>query len=425
MVPQFGTLIPSLPFTLSGFEAVLLSYEYPTTVIYQDIQGDPIIKEWVDCSEDSSTDRYYYYRTSKVLLKRFLSKEIPYQELINQNIDGYVVFEDKSLTDQSQYFISSIKTMPTSYLPQSDYYFDRAEAVDLLAINDYFKLDEVLMPNIGLTEAKEISLDKKSETLFIHFKKGKGIGFGTANTEVLAKTLLKFDRFYKETALDFKLGTQRGEIQLNAKKNEEYLPYTNTEVYGNIAASYAILIRPAIPPQMNLFENSDAERISSLIFSLINNSDTVESLKNEYPRHSDFTLKAYKAFVEEIYSSELNISLNWFSPISKTEFTDTIDYVKANLIKNNLENLSIEDLEKFTVKGKFRSLNCDTGHFTFISTGGEKYYGHMDDLIKEGSEQINFIDIYEITVSRTISKEAGTLIAKIKDTILAFIVETH
>lgn len=422
MEPRFGVPITTLPFTLSGFRAVLLFQEYPTTILHSDQQGNPIIEEWVDFSEDLQTERHYYYRTTKSLLKRFLSGDLPYIELIIQNTDGYLVFEDTNPLTGSQLFISSFKSIPRSYLPSHDYYFDRADAMNVDLIFEYFELNGIESIDTGLSQAKVISIEKNSETLYVHFKKGKGIGFGTANTEVFANTLLKFDRFYKETALDYKLGNLRGDIQLSAKKNEEYLPYTTTEVYGSLRASYAVLLRPATPPQINLFGSSDAERISTQIFSLVNNSYQIEDLKQEYSKHSDFALKAYKKFVEEIYASELNIDLNWFSPISQTEFKETIDFVKAGIIKTNLENLSIDDLQRFSVIGKFRSLNCDTGHFSFISTGGEKYWGHMDDLIREGSERINFINIYEITISRVITKEAGNQTSKIKDIILAFVV---
>lgn len=420
---QIGISIPSLPYSLQEFEGVLLFHEYPTTVVFQDLQGNPIIREWADYFEDTNTDRFFYYRTDIFLLKRYISGDLPHRELINHSSDGFVIFED-SIIDKKHYSISSVKSIPTNYLPDPEFYFDVLEGVHLKKIVTHFGLDNVSISDIGLVEAKEIAATKSSETLYVHFKKGKGIGFGTANTEVLAKTLLKFDRFYKETALDFKLGSQRGDIQLNANKNREYLQYTTTEVYGNIAASYAVLIRPAYAPQINMFENSsDSEQISSHIFSLINSSGSVEDLKEEYHRHSDFVIKSYKAFVEEIYSSELKISLSWFSPSSKNEFNDEIDYLRANVIKTNLENLSIEEESKFTAKGKFRSLNCDTGHFSFTGTSGEKYAGFIDALIKEGAETINFINIYEIIILRKITKEAGNQESKIRDTLLAFIIE--
>jgi hypothetical protein len=419
-----GIQLPELPFILKEFEAVLLFHEYPTTVLYENADGFPIIREWADYSNETKTERFFYYRTNRLLLKRYLSGELPYSELINSNLDGYVVFEDRTVKEGSKFVLVSVKLMPVKYLPQPDFYFVTEEGVQYQQIEEYFVLDAVAISDIGLNEAKEIATEKKSETLYVHFRKGKGIGFGTANTEVLAKTLLKFDKFYKETALDYKLGAQRGEIQLTAKKNEMYLQYTSTEVYGNIAASYAVLIRPVYSPQTDLFGPSDNEKISSNIFSLINNSQDLELLKSEYNSHSDFTIRSFKSFVEEIYSSELKISLNWFSPESKNEFTDEIDYVKANLIKSNIETLSIEEKGKFTVIGKFRSLNCDTGHFSFVSTNSEKYNGFMDNLIKDGSERITFIDVYEITILRTKTKDAGKQESKIKDTILAFTIET-
>ncbi|MBB5645157.1 hypothetical protein [Pedobacter cryoconitis] len=419
---QIGISIAALPYSFKSFEGVLLFHEYPTTVVFQDIEGDPIIREWVDYSEQTKTDRFFYYRTDLTLLKKYISGNLPHKDLINQSKDGFVIFEDVK-ENQKYYSIASVKAIPIDYLPNADYYFDIDEGVHLQKIITHFNLDSILLSDIELFEAKEISIAQSSETLYVHFKKGKGIGFGTANTEVLARTLLKFDKFYKETALDFKLGTQRGDIQLSAKKNEEYLSCTTTEVYGNIAASYAVLIRPVHATQFNMFEKSDSEIISSHIFSLINNSTDVEDLKKEYNRHSDFVIKSYKAFVEEIYTSELKISLSWFSPESESEFNDEIDYIKANRIKTNLENLSIEEEEQFSIKGKFRSLNCDTAHFSFIGTSGEKFTGFIDDLIKEGSERINFISIYEITILRKITKEAGKQESKIKDILLAFIIE--
>ena len=293
------------------------------------------------------------------------------------------------------------------------------DGVDSLAIIYHFSLEDIDLNKVAVNHAKEISNNKKSETLYIHLNKGKGIGFGTANTEVLAKTLLKFDSLYKEAALDHKLSANRGAVDLGAKKNSEYLPYTTTEVYGNIAASFSLLLRPIVT-QVPVFGNTDSEDISTAIFSLISKSDTVDNLKVEYPLHSEFTIKAYKEFIDEIYKHELDVNINWFSPLSTHELSSAIDYKKANLIHDNIENLTIESDDKFTVKGKFRSVNCDTGYCTFVSTGGEKFSGYFDKLVREGSETINFIDIYEITISRVLKKEAGKQEGKITDTIMSF-----
>lgn len=414
--------VKKLPFELSEFEATLLFAEYPTTIVYADLSGNPVIREWVDVSDDYRTNQFFYYRTTKVLLKQFIEGTLPHVELINQATDGVVCYEHVTNQKDVEYWFAPVTWIPLEHKPHVDFRFLKEDGVDLQTIVNHFSLEDIELKLVAINQAKQISRERTSETLFLHLNKGKGIGFGTANTDILAKTLLTFDDLYKEAALDYKLGINRGDIDLTAKKNQEYLPYTTTEVYGNIAASFAVLIRPKFSEQ-NLFGGSDAENISKSVFSLISNSDLNENLQVEYTQHSEFTLKSYRQFVDEIYKQELNVNINWFSPISTAEFSNSIDYVKANKIRSNLENLTIETDDNFTVRGKFRSVNCDTGYFTFISTGGEKYSGYFDKLVRENSETINFIDIYEITVNRVIKKEAGKQEGKTSDTILAFIKE--
>lgn len=120
-------------------------------------------------------------------------------------------------------------------------------------------------------------------------------------------------------------------------------------------------------------------------------------------------------------SLELKLDLNWLTPSNKAPKFIDIDYRKAAIISNNLENLTVEDDDKFTVKGKFRAVNCDTGYFNFSSLGNEKYSGTFDNLIREGSERISFIKIYEITISRVIKKELGKSTSTIIDVIISFI----
>jgi hypothetical protein len=425
MLTSIGISIFSFPYILTEFYGTLLFHEYPTTVIFEDRNGNPIVREWVDYSDELKTDRYFYYYTDRISLKQYITGELPHIELIRKGVNGFVIFEDVKI-DVKNYSIVPTHEIPSLYLPEEDFYFDEIEGVDLGKIVSQFHLDKIDINIESLNKAKEISNQKSSETLLVHFKKGKGIGFGTANTEVLARTLLKFDKFYKETALDVRLGPDRGEIQLFAKKNEHYLQYTETEVYGNIAASYAILLRPSTRlKQIDLFATGlEHEEISKQIFSLINTSIELNTLKEDYHNYSDYALKSYKALIDEIYNSELNINFNWFSPSSDSEFSEELNYIIANKIKYNLNNLSSKDELTINTSGKFRSLNCDTGHYTFIALTAEKFTGFIDKSIKEGSEQINFLDVYGITILREITKVAGNEESSIKDNLVGFYINT-
>jgi hypothetical protein len=171
----------------------------------------------------------------------------------------------------------------------------------------------------------------------------------------------------------------------------------------------------------NLFnETSDTELIAQKVFSLIANSNKPELLQSEYTLHSDFTINSYKGFLKQIYEMELDIELNWFSPLTRNEFNEGLDYRTANKILENIENLNVQSEDNFSKKGKFRAINCDTGHFIFSSNDNEQFTGYFDKQIKEGSELITFVSIYEVSISRKILKEPGRVDAKIIDTIIAF-----
>jgi hypothetical protein len=416
-----GISSPTLPYKLTGFEGTLLFHEYPSTIIYENHDKTPVIKEWVDCSDDQRIDRFFYFKTNLVLLKKFIEGQLSHQDLITSALDGLVVFEDYNIeTKASIFLISPIKSIPSAYLPSHEFYYKPEDGVEASKIYNHFKLSEVSTETNVLQIVKAISENKKSETIFIRLRDGRGIRFGAANTQYLGKTLLNFDKLYKEAALDNKLGINRGDVQLTARKNEWLSPFVSTEVYGNIAASYGLLIRPSFS-QIDLFNDaSDSEKITTSVLSLLSKGQDMELLKEEYKLHSGYTIKSFRNFLDEVLSLQIDMDINWISPLSENEFSDNISYKKAIQIINNLENLSIENEDEFRVKGKFRAVNCDTGHFSFISIGNEKYSGTFDKLVKEGSETINFIKIYEVTVNRKMVKEPGMTNPKIIDIVVSF-----
>ena len=400
---------------------VLLFTYYPTTIIYSDNEGTPIIKEWVDCSEDNKIDRYFYYKTNKKLLKQFIDGEISHLDLINYSTDGFVIIQDISQTDELQTSIILLNDLPSNYKPTPIFKFDHSDGVETTKIIDYFNLTEVDFKNSALNEAKVISIKNNSETLYLKFKKGKGIGLGTINTEVLGRTLLNFNNLYKNIALDFLLGSNRGDIDTGAKKNEDIAALTETTLYGNIAASYGILLRPATLPQTSIYsDKTDTQIIASIAFNLFNKSVDVSTLKEEYLLHSGYTINSYKQFLETILKEKLDMDLNWFNPINNNEKEDSIDYHKANKIINDIQSLSTTSSTEFKVIGKFRAVNCDTRHYSFYSLDEQPYTGYFEKLLKDGLVTINFIDIYQVSINRRILNEADKKEDKIVDTILAY-----
>lgn len=423
MIELLGLKTSTLNLSIEKLIGSLLFAEFSTTIVYVDTNGNPIIKEWVDCSDDGEIDRYFYYKTSKHYLKNFINGHFSQQDLIINSTDGFLYFQDVRGTEIISNLVLSSSHLPNQYKPSSNFYLNESDGVDTNTIYNFFNLDDSTLIIPVWDSIKEISISKKTETLNLHLHHGKGVGFGTINTDLLGRTLIKFDKLYKDIALDFFIGKNRGDVPLTPKRKEELNPFISTEIYGNIAASYSVLLRPKAS-NYNLFNNtSDTETIAKKVFSLISNSNQLELLQNEYILHSDFTISSYKVFLKDIYESQLKIELNWFSPTTTNEFNEELDYRSANKILDNIDNLNVLSEDDFVKKGKFRAINCDTGHFTFISTEEEQFTGYFDKLIKDGSEQITFIALFDIKIKRKIIKEPGRADAKIIDTIIAFFKE--
>lgn len=417
---------------LSGIKAVksylelvqeigtVLFAEFPTTVLFYDKNNQLVIKEWVDCSEDGKVDRYFYYKTDKINLARFIDNKITHLDLIRNSLDGLVYFQDNFNDEISDFTILSVNRIPSSYLPSSSFKLNRSDIVDYSLINETLKLNEI-NTNIDIQETvRDFAKHKKSEIYNLHIKKGDGVGYGTIKTETLGKTLVQFEKLYENVALDILIGIDRGVIDLKIKRNKEKFIYANSEVIGSLAASFSLLLRP-YQTDVNLFDElSSSEKIANETFALLNNSTEIEKLKNEYVRHSEYTIAAYKGLLKEIYSLELDIDISWISDKKELTYNQLINYRLANKIVNDIETLNTSSQDKITKKGKFRAINCDTGHFAFVSNNEEQFTGYFDKQIRDGSEQIVFTKVYEIYIQRKIIKEASKDEPQIKDTIIGF-----
>lgn len=398
----------------------ILFAEFPTTILYLDINQNLLIKEWVDCSDDGLIDRFFYYKTTKLNVARFLKNKQTHLDLIRNSEDGLIYFQDITSDSISDLTIISANKIPNDYLPSSSFKLKEHDIVDFSKINSFLDIDSLDL-NIDISQTvKEFAKFKKSEIYNLHIKKGDGVAFGSIKTETLGKTLVKFENLYENIALDILIGKNRGSVDLKNIENKEKFIYANSEVVGSMAASYSLLIRP-YQSEMNLFDElSSSEKIATETFNLLNNSIETEKLKEEYIKHSEYTISAYKGFLKEIYSLELDLDISWYSDKKEVNYNQQLNYNLANKIANDIETLSTTEGDSFKKKGKFRAINCNTGHFIFISNEEEEYKGHFSKQIKEGSEQIAFTKLYEISIERQIIKEVSRGEPQIKDTIIGF-----
>lgn len=420
MLNLLGINATTFALQIKEFVGTIFFTEYPTTTVFADNDNNPIIKEWVDCSDDGMIDRHFYYKTSKVLLKQFIDGYISHQDLITNSFDGLLYFQDVASSGMLSNIIVSSNHLPGQYKPASNFFVTQNDGVDIDVIYNFFGLSKLALLVPASESIKEISYSKKSETLNLHLHQGLGVGFGTINTDILGNTLVSFDKLYKDVALDYYLGKNRGSLSRKSNENNELLASINTEIYGNLAASYSILIRPKVV-QYNVYENtSDTEIIARKVFNLISNSILLEAFQTEYLLHSNFTFDSYEKFLKKILEMQLNVELYWFNPVTADEYKERLDYRRANSILENIKNLNVATEDDFTKKGKFRAVNCDTGHFVFISTMGEHLTGHFNKAIKDASVQITFVALYEVQISQKVIKQPGKEPVKTVNTISAF-----
>src|SRR5690606_201896 len=116
----FGITVNNSQIELSQEIGTILFAEFPTTTLYLDKNDNLIIKEWADCSDDGKVDRYFYYKTSKENVARFLANKLTHLELIRNSTDGLAYFQDDSVDQISDLIVISTSKIPKSYLPSSN-----------------------------------------------------------------------------------------------------------------------------------------------------------------------------------------------------------------------------------------------------------------------------------------------------------------
>lgn len=410
-----GQHIDGNPFSIEDEVGTLLFAEYPTTVVLIDDEEQPIIRKWVDCSEDGLVDRFYYFRTNRNNLKLFINGGISHRTFVRIAEGEIYYFEDvkegKSLS--KALFVGDF---PYDYYPgyvtiSSD------DVVDLEEIQSRFHLNHA--DSEFQEKVKSLANQYHTETYNLHLEEGRGVGLGIARTQLLANCLLNFDLLHQEAALDNLRGRARGEI--SKKRRFDLEPVISTQVYHNLAASYSVLLKPQSAQYIvgSAEPETTSGLVSATLFRLINTSLDSEILKGRVGEYSPRLIDALRDFMTTIKEASINLSLSWYNPDSGVEHFENINYDKAAVIVGNIEQLSAVTEEPLTKTGKFDLLNCSTSHFGFLSNG-ESTTGYFSENIREGIRLVNFIDTYTVSIIKRITRIAGKREPKIEHTLTAY-----
>ena len=396
----------------------LLFAEYPSTVVFTDYTGRPIIREWVDCSADGKVDRFFFFKTNSNNLSLFIKGLISHRHFVNIAEGDLYYFEDvKSIDETVVERTLLIGSLPAKYYPGKIYIIE-SDIIDLVQIVEKFNLFD-LQDSFDST-VKKLAQQEGFDTYNLHLE-GLGVGHGIVKTELLGKSLIAFDNLYQEATFDRVLGTTRGDV--SKKIRHELEAQSSTEIYHSMAASYSVLIKPKYTFQyadINEEPTSSSSETARKVFNLINSSLTHDLLNKTVASYSPRLIEAFRSFAQHIKDNHLTISLSWYSPSSQIMHEEKIDSDKAGLIINNIKSLDAVTEEPLTKKGKFDLLNCTTGHFGFNAEGNEAFTGYFDAAIKEGIRLVNFVDVYTVSIIKTTTRIAGKTEPKIEHKLTAY-----
>lgn len=417
MEPLSGQPVTGSPFQMEEEVGTLLFAEYPSTVVLADTEDRPVIREWVDCSDNGETDRYFYFRTNANNLNLFINGAISHRSLVQAAEGGLYYFED--VRSRRQEVVTRrvfTKDFPVSCYP-GETIITRNEVVSLERISSRFGLQEDASSTSMTKQVKQLAVEKQFETFNLYLRAGHGVGHGTIKADVLGQLLLHFDSMYEESVLNRLTGKTEAPKIFRTQAS----PYLHTQVYYTLPGSYSILLKPQ---ELLMYydideEVSSAEDAADTLFGLINFSLTPELLRSRFREYSPRLIDSYKTFVQTIRDNRVDLDFCWFNPKTGIMHNEALTIEKTSLIAGNIESLTSEEEVPLTLTGKFDLLNCSTGHFTF-STPNELISGYFSERTKESIRQVNFVDTYTVSIIRKTTTFAGKPEPRVEHTLTAF-----
>ncbi|HTB31421.1 MAG TPA: hypothetical protein VK808_05300 [Bacteroidia bacterium] len=425
-----GIEIQKLPWENLKKVGVLQFTEFPSTIVYSNSDKTPYIIEWVDLNE-AGKDVYFIYESSVDNLKKYIQRDISHYDLIIAANGGIALKYTGELKNATSFFISPVNDIPLDLMPSYDSLFSQKYSGDLQNINKYFDLPT---HQITALVVREVAVDKytpvfskqyNTELIHLHLNEGELIEHGKVRTDVLANTLLRFENLYHEIATDYIRGGKERYLKIDTtERKAQFKDLAYTEVVLEKAASFSIYIKPrtSTPQLMFTADTStpltQAEVIFNNVKEVISNAFTADSIGALTDKYNPAVFSKLKEFAEIIANYNIDIDIDYFSPVSKTQWKDNIELNKADSIITTLKS-EVKETESIEVIGKFSALNCKTRHFAFVSNDNTEYIGYFDETIKESIPTLNFIEIYEVKIEQSKAKMISESEFKVQNKIIA------
>lgn len=138
LVPVITSEVPP---DIAGLKYIgtILFHDFPAQEVFESGNSEIIIREWADCSDDTTIDRAYFFQTTRDLLSKYLLGMISARNFIYSATGKICWFQDSDNPDALIPIVAGL--MPNGYLPDETCYFNSGDGVDVIEIKKHFKID--------------------------------------------------------------------------------------------------------------------------------------------------------------------------------------------------------------------------------------------------------------------------------------------
>ena len=97
---------------------ILLFGEFPSTVVYSDLNNDVLIVEWIDI--ENGVDKYFIYEVTYQDLKKFIKYETSHYDIVKCAVGGHAIFFEGSLEDPKNVHSVDVIDIHEDHLPSKN-----------------------------------------------------------------------------------------------------------------------------------------------------------------------------------------------------------------------------------------------------------------------------------------------------------------
>lgn len=360
----------------------LIYYDGPLLSHFVGKSGENYLFYWVDV--DETYNRWMFFRTTTLVIQKYLDKKISLRDVILSLSEQYVFFVE--VDDDSNFVnprIVALQSIPQEYLPteKSYYCFEK---------HDYDCLDS-------------ISRELNSGIFELHID-GKDVGYGSISLGKLCKLLPYVESIRKDLATNFNkkiIGSMpKGTSGEMKKERVSALKLdTDFEVRYMMAGSARLILKPKSSEVAPTLIEDERDMFASELLSVFNSGFKKENVKLISEKYGKDIVKKYSDLVDFLNEEQIGLKFAWYNASLDLNYSSKIERSQVPQVRAILQTFDLNEEATAVYNGIFISLNVKTGSFIFETDDKDKITGKFDIVFMDIVNTITFNKRYTIQVN--------------------------